>query len=85
MILQVDLYDGDIFRYILVFRRIFATDEGNVVFLECRNALQDLTAESGTLLKRTCKLRDLVSANPGSILTPYQTIFLMTDSDAIMR
>lgn len=54
MILQVNLYDGNTFWHILVLRRLFAADEGYVVFLECSDALEDSTAESGSLLKSTC-------------------------------
>jgi hypothetical protein len=85
VVFQVDLYDGNTFWYILVLRRLFATDESNLIFLECGNALEYSTAESGPLLRSTRKLCELVSAGAGSILTPYQTIFLMIDSDAIVK
>lgn len=85
MILQVDLYDGNTFRHILVLRRLFAADEGNVIFLEGGDSLEDSTAQSGSLLKSICKLCDPFVADVGSLLTPYQTIFLIIDSDAIAK
>jgi hypothetical protein len=72
VVFQVDLYDRNTLWYcVFVLRRVFTTDESNVIFAKCGNALQDLAAKSGSLIKS--ELGDLFESKQSRALYSRRT------------